>query len=190
MLNPKNVQRTAQCDTQAPAKNCVAIIDHLDNLRRQFISEVCYEILEIVVPNETSCGAVVFKKKGKLEYLLLHYEGGHWDFVKGQVEKGESERDTVIRELREETGIVDAHFIPDFREKISYFYRRRGMTIHKEVVFYLIQSRESYVKLSHEHVGFEWLNFEAAMRRLTFQNARHTLRKAHLFLKAMENSQS
>lgn len=158
-------------------------------MRRLLISGLFYETLEIVVPRERSCGAVVFKKHGAIEYLLLHYEGGHWDFVKGQVEKGENERDTAIRELREETGIVDAHFIPDFREEISYFFKRGRMTIYKTVVFYLIQSKESVVKLSHEHVGFEWLKFEAAIRRLTFQNARDTLRKAHLFLKAARSKQ-
>lgn len=157
--------------------------------RRLLISGVFYETLEIVVPRERSCGAVVFKRDGALEYLLLHYEGGHWDFVKGQVESGEKERDTVIRELREETGIVDAQFIPDFREEISYFFKRGRMTIHKTVVFYLIHSNESTVRLSYEHVGFEWLTFKAAMRRLTFQNARDTLRKAHRFLQAARSKQ-
>ena len=76
--------------------------------------------------HEKSCGAVVFKRDGEVEYLLLHYEAGHWDYVKGQVEQDESEKDTVTRELKEETGITDARFIEGFREEISYFYRRRG----------------------------------------------------------------
>ena len=41
---------------------------------------------------EKSCGAVIFRMEGKIrKYLLLHYESGHWDFVKGNVEKGEEE---------------------------------------------------------------------------------------------------
>jgi bis(5'-nucleosidyl)-tetraphosphatase len=133
---------------------------------------------------EKSCGATVFVKNLEVKYLLLHYEAGHWDFVKGNVESNESERDTVIRELREETGIVDAQFIDDFREKIEYFYRRQGATIHKEVVFFLIEAHSEKVELSYEHVGYDWLYYQRAMEKLTFKNARDVLQKAHEFLKA------
>lgn len=132
--------------------------------------------------HEKSCGAVVFKRDGEVEYLLLHYEAGHWDYVKGQVEQDESEKDTVTRELKEETGITDARFIDGFREEISYFYRRRGRTVHKEVIFFLIGTKDSNVKLSYEHVGYEWLNYEKAMAKLTFANAKKVLAKAHDFL--------
>ncbi|MGA2767388.1 MAG: NUDIX domain-containing protein [Candidatus Bathyarchaeia archaeon] len=132
--------------------------------------------------HEKSCGAVVFKRNGEVEYLLLHYEAGHWDYVKGQVEQDESEKDTVTRELKEETGITNARFIEGFREEISYFYRRRGRTVHKEVIFFLIETKDSNVKLSYEHVGYEWLNYEKAMAKLTFANAKKVLAKAHGFL--------
>ena len=134
--------------------------------------------------SEKSCGAVVFLKNTEPKYLLLHYEAGHWDFVKGNVEPNESEKDTVIRELKEETGIVDARFIEDFREKISYFYRRQGTTIHKEVVFFLIETHTETVKLSFEHVGYTWLNYQNAMEKLTFKNAKVVLQKAHELLKS------
>jgi bis(5'-nucleosidyl)-tetraphosphatase len=136
------------------------------------------------VLREKSCGAIVFVKNLEVKYLLLHYEAGHWDFVKGNVEPNESERDTVIRELREETGIVDAQFIDDFREKIEYFYRRQGATIHKEVVFFLIEAHGEKVELSYEHVGYDWVYYQPAMEKLTFKNAKDVLQKAHEFLKA------
>jgi 8-oxo-dGTP pyrophosphatase MutT (NUDIX family) len=104
--------------------------------------------------------------------------------VKGNVEPSESEKDTVIRELKEETGIVDAQFVDGFREKIDYFYRRQGTTIHKEVVFFLIETHTEQVKLSYEHVGYTWLNYQRAMEKLTFKNARDVLQKAHALLKA------
>ena len=133
--------------------------------------------------NEKSCGAVVFTKNGEVNYLLLRYEAGHWDFVKGNVEPNESEKDTVIRELKEETSIVDAQFIDGFREKIAYFYRRQGNTIHKEVIFFLIEAYTGKVKLSYEHVGYGWLDYQHAMEKLTFKNARSVLQNAHEFLK-------
>jgi 8-oxo-dGTP pyrophosphatase MutT (NUDIX family) len=136
------------------------------------------------MPQEKSCGAVVFRENSKVEYLLLHYEAGHWDFVKGNVEPNESEKDTAMRELKEETGILEAHFIEDFRDTINYFYKRGGKTIYKEVIFFLIQTKDSRVKLSSEHIGYEWLDYQEALERLTFKNAKKMLQKAHEFLKS------
>src|SRR5574341_1111364 len=130
-----------------------------------------------------SCGAIVFKRNIEVKYLLLHYEAGHWDYVKGEVERGESEKDTALRELEEETGITDGRFIGDFREEISYFYKMRGQTIHKVVVFLLIETQTSEISLSFEHIGYEWLDYQKAMERLTYKNAKDVLEKAHNYLK-------
>jgi bis(5'-nucleosidyl)-tetraphosphatase len=132
--------------------------------------------------NEKSCGAVVYVHNSQLNYLLLQYEAGHWDFVKGNVEEGETEKQTATRELQEETGITEAQFIEGYQEKISYFYKRQGNTVHKEVVFFLIETKTNEVKLSFEHIAFEWLSYDAAMKRLTFKNARDVLKKAHDFI--------
>jgi bis(5'-nucleosidyl)-tetraphosphatase len=129
-----------------------------------------------------SCGAVVFKKNTQVEYLLLHYGGGHWDFVKGEVEEDESEEETARRELEEETGLTDAQFIGNFREEISYFFRSAGQTIYKQVVYFLVQVTSSTVKLSYEHPEYTWLGYNEALEKLTFKNARDVLRKAHQFL--------
>jgi len=134
---------------------------------------------------EKSCGAVVYiKKDNTVNYLLLHYEAGHWDFVKGNVEPNESEKSTVLRELQEETGIVDAQFIEGFRERVEYFYRRQGATIHKEVIFYLVETHTEKVELSFEHVGFVWLDYQHAIEKLNFSNAKKVLQKAQEFLAA------
>lgn len=133
---------------------------------------------------EKSCGAVILvKKEATTKYLLLNYAAGHWDFVKGNVEPGETEKETVVRELKEETGITEAQFIDGFRQAIAYFYRRQGLTIHKEVVFYLMESYTDKVTLSFEHIGYTWLDYQHAMEKLTFKNAKDTLQKGHEFLK-------
>jgi bis(5'-nucleosidyl)-tetraphosphatase len=139
-----------------------------------------------VLFQEKSCGAVVFLKSPEVKYLLLRYGAGHWDFVKGNVEPNESEKETVIREIREETSIIDIRFIDDFREKIEYFYRRQGTTVHKEVVFFLAETRTEKVTLSFEHVGYIWLNYQNAMEKLTFKNAKNILQKAYKLLKARD----
>ena len=133
---------------------------------------------------EKSCGAVVFiKKEDQTKYLLLNYAAGHWDFVKGNVELNETEKETVLRELKEETGITDATFIETFKETIAYFYRRQGLTVHKEVVFFIIETHTEKVELSFEHVGYIWLDYKCALEKLNFRNAKDVLHKAHDYLK-------
>jgi bis(5'-nucleosidyl)-tetraphosphatase len=135
------------------------------------------------VIREKSCGAVIYlNKEEQTKYLLLNYAAGHWDFVKGNVEPGENEKETVLRELQEETGITDAHFIEGFKETIAYFYRRQGLTVHKEVVFFVMESHTEKVEISFEHIGYIWLDYKRAMEKLNFKNAKDVLQKAHDFL--------
>ncbi len=137
---------------------------------------------------EVSAGAVLFYTDdwSVIEYLLLHYEAGHWDFPKGAIEPGETELDTVRREVWEETGISGIEIIPGFRRMIHYFYRKSGQLVRKTVIFYLARSPTKSVTLSYEHVGYAWLGYRDALRRLTFKTAKDTLREAHEFL--LQNS--
>lgn len=125
---------------------------------------------------------------GERLYLLLQYESGHWDYVKGNIEPGESELETVRRETREETGIKHLEFVPGFREEVSYMYTRtwgarKGgrVRVRKTVVFFLAATRDEKVTISHEHVGYAWMPYEGALKQLTFQNAQTILRKAEAF---------
>ncbi len=128
---------------------------------------------------ERSAGAIIFHRNGGIKYLLLEYtyKTTFWDFPKGNMERGESEEGTVVREVKEETGIDDIKFIPDFKERISYFYRRDGQAVSKEVVYFLVETKRTEVKISEEHTGFEWVDFETARGRLK-ENSRKTLEKA------------
>ena len=143
-----------------------------------------YEIpLPITMAKEKSCGAVVFKRhKEGLKYLVLHYAAGHWDFPKGKQEKNEKEEQTALREIKEETGIEDAEIVDGFREEIKYFYKKDEETIYKEVVFFLAETGAEEIKLSFEHIGYAWLSYEHAHKKLAFNNAKELLSKAEKFL--------
>jgi bis(5'-nucleosidyl)-tetraphosphatase len=141
------------------------------------------------MPREKSCGAVVFRRDTDIQYLLLQYGAGHWDLVKGHSKGNEGEEETVLRELQEETGITKATFIPGFREEIHYFFQRRGSTVYKEVVYYLIETPQSRVILSEEHIGFQWLPFREAREAITFANSKTVVEKAHAYLKAQRLSE-
>lgn len=130
--------------------------------------------------DERSAGAVVFYLEGRAEpeYLLLHYTAGHWDFPKGNIEAGETEKQAATREIREETGITDVEFLDGFRMKIEYKYRHSRRLVQKEVVLFLARTRTRQVTLSHEHIGFAWRKFDDAMQQLTYRNAMNLLSAA------------
>jgi len=133
--------------------------------------------------DEKSCGVVVFRiENGVKQFLILHYPSGHFDFVKGHVEAGETEEQTLRRELEEETGIVDIKLIKGFREPISYWYKKDGKMSNKQVVFFLGKTDTKDVTLSHEHQGFVWLPYDEAMKKITFDNAINILEKSKIFL--------
>lgn len=136
---------------------------------------------------ERSCGAVVVRQDADLQYLILQYGAGHWDLVKGHGERGETEKETVLRELEEETGITRAEFVPGFREEVHYFFQRRAQTIYKEVAYYLVETPEEEVTLSDEHIAYRWLPYDEALGAITFGNSRRVVDGAHRHLMALKN---
>ncbi len=132
---------------------------------------------------ETSAGIVLFKKEeSKNLFLLLHYPSGHWDFVKGKMEKGETIHETAIRETNEETGIVDVTFLDNFEEWIEYDFQYQGELVHKKVVFFLAETKTKDIKISHEHLDYTWVDYNTAMEKTTFDNAKTVLTKAQMLL--------
>ncbi len=132
---------------------------------------------------ERSAGVVLFREENSNRlYLLLHYTAKHWDFPKGNIEEGEDELSTVKREVKEETGITDLEFIDGFKRVIEYYYKRLGVLVHKQVIFYLAKTREKDVKLSYEHIGYKWLPYEEAYNTLTYDNSKKILKDAEVFL--------
>jgi len=132
---------------------------------------------------ETSAGIVLFRKEdSKILFLLLHYPSGHWDFVKGKMEKGESTHETAIREAKEETGITDITFLENFEEWIKYDFQYQGELVHKKVVFFLAETKTKEVKISHEHLDYTWMDYNTSMEKTTFDNAKTVLTRAQTLL--------
>jgi len=132
---------------------------------------------------ETSAGIVLYRKENtKNLFLLLHYPSGHWDFVKGKMEKNETTHETAIREAKEETGITDIVFAENFEEWIEYNFKYQGELVQKKVVFFLAETKTKEIKISHEHSGYIWMDYNASMEKTTFDNAKTVLTKAEKLL--------
>lgn len=132
---------------------------------------------------EISAGVIVYySREDSLKYLTLHYEAGHWDFPKGHAEGDEELQEAAVRETKEETNL-DVNLKHDFKERLSYMYRNKeGVLMNKTVYFFLGESKTKEVTLSGEHIGCEWLSYDDALERLTYDNARSILKKAHKHL--------
>lgn len=141
------------------------------------------------MPKEKSAGAVIYRKENsEIYYLLLHYAGmsskskGYWDLPKGHLEGEETEMEAAYREIEEETGIKGISFEPEFRLPIRYFFRSKGRTIFKTVVFFLAGTKQKEVAISDEHIGYDWLPFDEAFSKMKFANAKNVLSKAKDYL--------
>jgi 8-oxo-dGTP pyrophosphatase MutT (NUDIX family) len=129
---------------------------------------------------EKSAGAIIFRREdGKVKYLLLQRNPKYWDLPKGNIEKGEKEEETVKREVKEETGLKEIKIVPGFKEKEHYFYRLKGELVSKDVIFFLAESNTDEVNISKEHEGYEWLEFDGAIKKV---KSKKTLEKADNFL--------
>jgi len=132
---------------------------------------------------EKSAGIVLFRNDSdKNEFLLLNYPQGHWDFVKGKIEQNETSHETALRETKEETGISNIEFVNGFEESVEYDFRFKKENIHKKVIFFLAKTNEKNIKLSHEHNDYLWLEYNDALKKTTFENAKNVLTKANKFL--------
>jgi len=126
---------------------------------------------------EKSCGALVYRvERGKIKLLMLrHRKGGHWSFPKGHVEADETEEQTALREIKEETGL-DVELLDGFRERVE-FSPRPG--VNKEVIYFLAHTRQRFFRRQVEEIKeIRWMDIDVAYRCVTFQNDRHLIRLA------------
>ena len=126
---------------------------------------------------EKSCGALVFRKNQEAYELVLlrHKFGGHWSFPKGHVEQGENERQTALREVREETGL-NIQLLDGFRESVEYFPKPG---VKKQVVYFLGKALGDVLIPQEEEISeVHWVPIEKAAEMVTFANDKRLIRLA------------
>ena len=131
--------------------------------------------------HEKSCGAIVYRKfHGNTEILLIkHVNSGHWSFPKGHVESGETEVETALREIKEETGI-DVIIDSTFREIVSYCPKKGTQKI---VVSFLAKAKNSdYIPQREEIADIKWVEIDRAQSVLSYENDKSIVAKARTII--------
>ena len=134
---------------------------------------------------EYSCGAVVFTRvNGVPHYLLVRAKDqpqGCHGFPKGHMEPGETERETALREIFEETG-VRVRLLEGFRAVTEYPLPTPPDT-RKRVVFFLAQFEDQTVSIQKsELAGYALAPYDEALALTEFADSKQILTEAHAFL--------
>ncbi len=128
---------------------------------------------------EKSCGAVIlYKEKGDREasvLLVRNQKGRFWSFPKGHVELWENEKETAVREIKEETDL-DVEILDNFREISDYCPFGK---IRKRVVFFLAAAKSNKVKIQESEIeSYTWVKLSDAKRVCTYENDLRVIDKA------------
>ena len=128
---------------------------------------------------EKSCGGIIFYKTRQNTKILLvkNNNGRYWSFPKGHIEEGETEQETAIREIKEETGL-DVTLVQGFREISEYSPFGK---IRKRVVFFLARAFTDNVKIQEEEIdSYIWVDLQQARKLCSYDNDLRIIEKAEL----------
>ena len=136
---------------------------------------------------EKSCGAVVYRDgDAGMEVLLIkHKNGGHWAFPKGHVEKKETEAETTLREIKEETGLK-VELDTSFREIVAYSPKPGVM---KDVIYFAAKAKKDHARPQLEEVlEICWKSPQEALGLVTYATDRQVLQAFVAYEELKENA--
>lgn len=129
---------------------------------------------------ERSAGGVVVRViGGEPHVLVIRDPYQNWGLPKGHLENGEKSGDAAMREVREETGLVDVSLGQELAS-IDWYFRAEGKLIHKFCVFYLMTSLAGEPEPEEAEGITEcvWLPLPEAAARISYDNARDVVNVA------------
>jgi len=142
---------------------------------------------------EQSAGIIVYRINSEHipEFLLLNGDAIGWGFPKGHIDKGENLVQTAKRETYEETSLKISKLEPGFKQEVKYFLKKNWSTGKqyktpklKSVVYFLAEvPYDSNVRISHEHIGFVWLQYSKAKKKQLFNKKLLKYAKDHIYNK-------
>ena len=129
---------------------------------------------------DISAGAVIFRRRNNLEFLLLKNRFDEWELAKGHLQDKDIRKSAVI-EVLEETGFDSVEFIDGFFEKIFYIKEFDKEIADKTIYFFLVE-KDDKIRLSKEHSEFCWKDLEESSSLIVFDEQKELLEKATSFI--------
>jgi 8-oxo-dGTP pyrophosphatase MutT (NUDIX family) len=128
---------------------------------------------------ETSSGGVVFRRAGDNQFLLIRDPYGNWGLPKGHLEGGETPIQAAVREVAEETGLIELSVVAQL-PTIDWYFKDGTVVVHKFCHFFLIESPagEPCPQAEEGITECKWLPLEGALDTLSYANAREVLKAA------------
>ncbi len=132
---------------------------------------------------EKSCGGIVYTKDhGDIQYVIIRSKEGIYGFPKGHMEDGESETETALREILEETGL-SVNLICGFKAEDTYSFTYNGEARTKLVVYFLGEyTNQIPIPQLSELNSVHLMDYETAISVLQFESSKRLLTQAHNFL--------
>jgi len=131
---------------------------------------------------EKSCGAILYRltERNEIEYLVLYqHRSGTWSVPKGHIAAGETEKETALREIREETGL-EVSLIDGFRRELSYTVSAKAS---KNLAIFLAEAKGELSLGENEISDCLWLEKSAAIRRLGGRSIGRIIESAEIFIR-------
>jgi bis(5'-nucleosidyl)-tetraphosphatase len=129
-----------------------------------------------------ACGVIVYLMKNReIHYLLVKSKQfDFYGFPKGHVEGEETEEETALREVLEETGLTPT-LVHHFKTQTSYLLESGKM---KTVIYFLGSIQDETIQLQEEEISdCKLLPYEDALITLKHENDRDILKLADNYLK-------
>ena len=121
---------------------------------------------------EKSCGAVIFNED-MTKVLLIKHNRGHISFPKGHQENNETDKETALREVKEETGI-NIEIISEKSFHVSYSPNKDKN--YKDVYYYIGKIIGGKINPQLEEISeCFWINREEATKLITYDNDKKIL---------------
>lgn len=131
---------------------------------------------------EKSCGAVLFTCiDGIIKYVLVEQSEGFYSFPKGHMEEGETEKETALREIFEETNIKPT-IIEGFITKTEYALSNKQNVV-KQVTYFLAEYKNQEIAYQKEELlGATLATYEEAMKLFQYESSKRILTEANDFI--------